>query len=110
MVVLVSLHQVPFLIFTDLVQTHLTVGWKASGITDFCKLHENKCLGREGQDTHIGSLWEGETGGFSSHPSAQDTLGGKAEGEIMGDSQGVFWTWQICRFTGAEGRGGTGDI
>lgn len=92
MVVLVSLHQVPLLIFNDPVWTHLTVGWEASEITDFCKLHENKCLGGERQDTHIRSLWEGEPGGFIPHPSAQHMVEGKAGGEMVGDSHGVFWT------------------
>lgn len=92
MVVLVSLHQVPLLIFNDPVWTHLTVGWEASEITDFCKLHENRCLGGERQDTHIGSLWEGEPGGFIPHPSAQHVVEGKAGGEMVGDSHGVFWT------------------
>lgn len=37
MVVLVSFHQVPLLIFNDLVQTHLTVGWKASELSEESK-------------------------------------------------------------------------
>lgn len=69
MVVLVSFHQVLLLIFNDLVQTHLAVGWKASEITDSCRFDENRCLGGEGQDTRNSSLWEGEPGGFSSLPS-----------------------------------------
>lgn len=110
MLVLVSFHKVPLLIFNDLVQTHLAVGWKASEITDSCRFDENRCLGGEGQDTCNSSLWEGEPGGFSSHLSALRMLEGKAGGEMVGDSQGMFWTWQKCRFTGAEGKGPTGDI
>jgi len=79
-----SLHQILLLIFNNLVQTHWTAEWKASEITDFCELCENRCLGGEGQDTCVGSLWEGETGGFGSHPSAWRMLRGKARGEMAG--------------------------
>lgn len=49
MIALVSLHQAVLLIFNDLAQSHLAVGWKAPEMTDFCKLQEKRCLGKEGQ-------------------------------------------------------------
>lgn len=82
MIVLVSLHQaVRLLIFNDLAQSHLAVGWKTSEMTDFCKLQEKRCLGKEGQDCVISPLQEGEPG-FSSHPSVQHMLNRIAGGEI----------------------------
>lgn len=109
MIALVSLHQVALpLIFNDLAQSYLAVGWKASEMADFCKLQEKKCLGREGQDSLISLLWEGEPG-FSSHPSVQHMLNGIAGGEMAEHSPCVFWTWQKCRFTLLAGKGGTGD-
>lgn len=109
MIALVSLHQVVLLlIFNDLAQSHLAVGWKASEMTDFCKLQEKRCLGGEGQESLIGSLWEGEPG-FSSHPSVQHTLKAIAGGEMAEHSPCVFRTWQKCRFTVVAGKGGTRD-